>query len=48
MLLLDARASKAMAPEVADIMARELRRGPEWIQAQVTDYLALVNEYILC
>ncbi len=48
MLLLDARSSKAMAPEVADIMARELRRGPEWIQAQVTDYLALANEYILC
>ncbi|MBU0969142.1 MAG: glycerol-3-phosphate dehydrogenase/oxidase, partial [Proteobacteria bacterium] len=47
MLLLDARVSMAMAPEVAQIMARELNRGPEWIQAQVTDYQALAKGYIL-
>ncbi|MFH2059421.1 MAG: glycerol-3-phosphate dehydrogenase/oxidase [Pseudomonadota bacterium] len=47
MLLLDARASMAMAPEVADIMARELKRDPAWIQAQVTGYLALAKGYIL-
>lgn len=47
MLLLDARASMAMAPEVANIMARELKCGPAWIQTQITDYLALANGYIL-
>ena len=47
MLLLDARASMVMAPEVADIMARELKRDPAWIQAQVADYLALAKGYIL-
>lgn len=46
-LLLDARASIAMAPEVADIMARELKRGPSWIHSQVTEYQELAKGYIL-
>ncbi|MDA3789695.1 MAG: glycerol-3-phosphate dehydrogenase/oxidase [Desulfobacula sp.] len=47
MLLLDARVSMAMAPEVADIMAPELKRDPGWRQSQVTDYQALAKGYIL-
>ena len=47
MLLLDARVSMAMAPEVADIMARELKRGPGWIRSQMADYQALAGGYIL-
>jgi glycerol-3-phosphate dehydrogenase len=47
MLLLDARVSMAMAPEVADIMARELKRGPRWIHSQLVDYQALAEGYIL-
>ncbi len=46
-LLLDARISMEMAPQVADIMAHELNRGQKWIQAQVADYQALANGYIL-
>jgi glycerol-3-phosphate dehydrogenase len=47
MLLLDARISMAMAPEVAAIMARELNRDSGWIQSQVTDYQTLAKGYIL-
>jgi len=47
MLLLDARASMAMAPEVATIMARELNRGQEWITSQIADYQTLAQGYIL-
>ena len=47
MLLLDARASMTMAPEVADIMARELKRDHAWIQSQVRDYQMLAKGYIL-
>ncbi len=47
MLLLDARTSLMMAPEVADIMARELNQDPGWIRSQVADYQALVKGYIL-
>lgn len=47
MLLLDARTSLMMAPEVADIMARELNQDPGWIRSQVADYQALAAGYIL-
>ena len=47
MLLLDARVSMDMAPEVAKIMARELKRDPGWIQSQITEYQALAEGYIL-
>jgi len=46
-LLLDARVSMAMAPEVAAIMARELKRDQGWITSQVADYQALAEGYIL-
>ncbi len=47
MLLLDARASMAMAQDVADIMARELKRDNTWIKDQVKDYQTLAQGYIL-
>ena len=47
MLLLDARASMAMAPEVARIMARELKQDEGWIQVQISQYQNLANGYIL-
>ncbi|WP_022665177.1 glycerol-3-phosphate dehydrogenase/oxidase [Desulfospira joergensenii] len=47
MLLLDARASVAMAPEVARIMARELKRDEGWIRSQLTQYRSLADGYIL-
>jgi glycerol-3-phosphate dehydrogenase len=45
-LLLDARASKEMAPEVATIMAGELEFDKEWIQGQIEAYYKLVDNYI--
>ncbi|MBF0413759.1 MAG: glycerol-3-phosphate dehydrogenase/oxidase [Desulfamplus sp.] len=47
MLLLDARVSMEMAPEVAMIMAQELGRDETWIKSQVQDYIELANGYIL-
>ena len=46
-LLLDARASIAMAPAVAQIMAEELGRDRAWQADQVTTYSGLAMEYLL-
>jgi glycerol-3-phosphate dehydrogenase len=46
-LLLDARASVEVAPDVAAIMAKELGRGSEWQRAQVEAYRELAESYIL-
>jgi glycerol-3-phosphate dehydrogenase len=46
-LLLNARASAQMAPRVAAIIAEELGYDEAWQQAQVREYSALVNGYIL-
>lgn len=46
-LLLDARASMAMAPRVAALMAAELGRDQAWQDAQVQAYHALAREYVL-
>jgi glycerol-3-phosphate dehydrogenase len=46
-LLLDARASMAIAPRVASLLARELGRDPAWEQHQVAEYLALAQSYVL-
>jgi glycerol-3-phosphate dehydrogenase len=46
-LLLDARASREIAPAVASLMAQEMGKGPEWIQAQVDSIEALATGYIL-
>jgi len=46
-LLLDARASIAIAPEVAAIMAEELGYRRKWQREQVLLYTELANGYIL-
>ena len=46
-LLLDARASMKMAPEVASLMAGELGRDQKWIDSQIKQYLELAGGYIL-
>jgi len=45
-LLLDARASIETAPEVARIMADELRYDQKWEQDQVSSYTRLAKEYL--
>lgn len=46
-LLLDARASVEMAPDVARIMADELDKNKDWQDQQIKDYKALSMNYIL-
>ena len=46
-LLLDARASAEMAPEVARLMADKLRKDEAWQHEQVAQYRQLVEGYIL-
>ena len=46
-LVLDARASIAAAPTVARLLARELGRDDAWVAAQVRDYTALAQGYLL-
>jgi glycerol-3-phosphate dehydrogenase len=45
-LLLDARASREMAPEVAIIMAQELNFDKDWIKDQIEEYNRLAENYI--
>ncbi len=46
-LFLDARASIAMAPRVAEIMANELGKDQAWIEEQLSQYQQLARGYIL-
>ncbi|MFP4090540.1 MAG: glycerol-3-phosphate dehydrogenase/oxidase [Cyclobacteriaceae bacterium] len=46
-LLLNARASIEMAPEVARLMAREMDKDEKWIDHQVSAYKELANGYLL-
>ncbi len=46
-LLLDARASIEMAPEVARLMAEELGYDPNWQATQIEDYTNLAQGYML-
>jgi glycerol-3-phosphate dehydrogenase len=45
-LLLDARASMAVAPRVAELMAAELGRDRAWQEGQVSAYRDLVSRYL--
>jgi glycerol-3-phosphate dehydrogenase len=47
MLLLDARASVAMAPAVAKWMALELGRDDAWQRTQVDEFSALAENYLV-
>ncbi len=46
-LLLDARASLEVAPEVAKIMARQLKRGRKWQKEQVAAFTGVAAGYIV-
>jgi glycerol-3-phosphate dehydrogenase len=46
-LLLDARASAAIAPAVAALLAAELGRDEEWQRRQVAEYRELAAGYWL-
>jgi len=46
-ILLDAKASVEMAPEVARLMAEEAGQDKEWEKIQVTEYKRLAKNYIL-
>lgn len=46
-LYLDARASIAMAPRVASVLAAELGRDKSWEQEQVKEYTGMAKAYIL-
>ena len=46
-LLLDAKASIEMAPEVAKLMAEEMGLGQDWIAEQVKNYNEIAESYIL-
>lgn len=46
-LLLNARASIEIAPQVATIMAEEMGRDEDWVNAQVAEYEALALGYVL-
>jgi glycerol-3-phosphate dehydrogenase len=45
-LFLNARAAVRMAPEVARILAAELKRDPAWTQRQVKVFAALAVQYL--
>lgn len=46
-ILLDARASKEIAPRVAELLAQELGRDEDWQKHQVAEYEALADGYLL-
>lgn len=46
-LFLDARASIKIAPIVAKILAKELKKSYEWESKQIKEYSKLANEYLL-
>jgi glycerol-3-phosphate dehydrogenase len=46
-LLLDAKGSTKLAPEVAAVLAEKLGRPPEWIDEQICQYEELADQYSL-
>ena len=46
-LLLDAKASVEMAPEVGRILAEEFGKDDAWVEQEVKEYKALASNYIL-
>ena len=45
-LFLNARAAVAAAPAVAEVMARELGHGDDWVDAQVRAFRKLAERYL--
>jgi glycerol-3-phosphate dehydrogenase len=46
-LFLNAQAALETAPKVADIMANEMKKDREWIEAQLSEFGELVKSYML-
>jgi glycerol-3-phosphate dehydrogenase len=46
-LLLNARESIRIAPQVAQIMASGLKKDEQWVKEQIVEYTKLANQYIL-
>ncbi|MEX0724541.1 MAG: glycerol-3-phosphate dehydrogenase/oxidase [Gracilimonas sp.] len=46
-LLLDAKASVEMAPEVGRLLAKEFRKDEEWVKQEVKEYEQVAKNYIL-
>ncbi|WP_310143410.1 glycerol-3-phosphate dehydrogenase/oxidase [Pedobacter africanus] len=47
LLFLDAKGALALAPAVARVMAEELGKGEDWVEAQIEAFTALVAQYLL-
>jgi len=47
LLLLDAKKSMHITPDVAKIMALEMRKSEKWIKHQLADYRELAQGYLL-
>jgi glycerol-3-phosphate dehydrogenase len=47
LLFLDARAALQVSGSVAELMAREMGKGDEWVQNQVSAFNAVASNYIL-
>ncbi|MBO9563714.1 MAG: glycerol-3-phosphate dehydrogenase/oxidase [Niastella sp.] len=45
-LLLDAKAAIAAAPVVAQLMAAEMKQGPEWVEQQLATFNAVAKAYL--
>ena len=45
-LFLNARAAITMAPEVARILAVELKKDDAWVQQQIEDFTTLATQYV--
>lgn len=46
-LLLDAKASMQMAPKVAEIMAKELKKDGAWITEELEEFNKLAKKYLI-
>jgi len=46
-LILDAKAALAMAPRVAEILAKELAHDQQWKEGELEDFAKLANKYVI-
>ena len=46
-LFLDTRESIRMAPETAELMAKELEYGKDWIKKQIEHFISLARGYLV-
>ena len=48
LLFVDAREAQKAARKVAEVMAEEMGKDKEWIDAQVESFTRVSNNYIVC